>query len=371
MKKDKITASLYLSAYCDKLGYLNGDMEFNFNYSVKNDINKALSLQLYLTNYYLASGGTQMDLTDYIVSDDTLFTIATLKGVIKGDIKKEYVKVYDKINSEREKFDNDIRGSGFTTMNYLEKLKEGEDYKKFKYSVKNGGNGACMRSAPIGLLVDDLDEIIKLSIDSGKMTHNYIIGYLGSFVNAYFTYLAMKNVEPWKWADHLLKVLNDGKIDSYIKKNYDDYDQYKKEKQEYIEYWLEYKEKRLDKFEKQKIFIDPKERFTFLMSFNPRFKEDDFNYSEMGSSGLDCCIIALDSIIMSLQANLNREFNREDPSSYHYNTESFFYYACVHFGDSDTTGAVAGAWLGALTGKTFNVEHFIESDIKKTIDKCI
>jgi len=63
-----------------------------------------------------------------------------------------------------------------------------------------------MRSACIGLVYkSDIQKLVEVSIESGRITHHNPLGYLGAVVSAYFTALAIKGEDPNNWLHLLLK----------------------------------------------------------------------------------------------------------------------------------------------------------------------
>jgi len=56
-----------------------------------------------------------------------------------------------------------------------------------------------MRSACIGLVFDNIDKVVEVSLEAGRLTHHNPIGYLGSVVSACFTFYAINGVEPERW----------------------------------------------------------------------------------------------------------------------------------------------------------------------------
>jgi len=98
------------------------------------------------------------------------------------------------------------RAPGKTCMKTLSIIDEDAgNWNKIPYSqLKGGGCGASMRAACIGLFYQaDLDKLIGVSIETGRITHHNPVGYLGALVSAYFTYLAIKAIPPEEWVARL------------------------------------------------------------------------------------------------------------------------------------------------------------------------
>jgi len=67
-----------------------------------------------------------------------------------------------------------------------------------------------MRTACIGLFFhkdneEDLKKLIMVSVESARITHHNAVGYLGGFCSAYFTALAIRNVDPKLWLIKLME----------------------------------------------------------------------------------------------------------------------------------------------------------------------
>lgn len=90
------------------------------------------------------------------------------------------------------------RAPGKTTGRSIKILdQDGSNWNKIPYGDRACGCGGSMRSACIGLFFyNDIEKLIAISIESGRMTHHNPIGYLGSMISALFTGLAIQGMKP-------------------------------------------------------------------------------------------------------------------------------------------------------------------------------
>ena len=353
----KIEASLMISSYLETVGFNNTQWEFNYNEHII-DANMYLITWSYLLHHYLVLGGSNIDITGWNSSDDTILILATSKGVIENGSEEMYKKNYlNYLNILLE----DKRVSGINTINTLKLLKQGLTIQTLSVSSKMGGNGAAMRTGPIGLRwYKNIEKVIEESLIASKLTHNYYLGFLGGMVTALFTAFAMNNIEPWKWCDELINLYNDKIIHKYYLKD----ERHKIEDLDYyIGFWKKYKETRISKL----IYKNTSENFTsinaqtkFILSFSSEYKirnslnegkklnDLDVKWDSIGGSGLDSCIYAYDCLLLSI--NTPGIARKLDLNNITYNWESFMSLVAIHPGDNDTTAAIGGTWYGALLG---------------------
>jgi ADP-ribosylarginine hydrolase len=336
--EEKYIATLVLHALGDTIGYNNGKWEFNyFNEQV------SISVGVDILCEFISLGGiNHINLEDWRVSDDTILHMAIAKSIIKNIDKNsiyEYIK--KEIIKKRNKYFKHIykgeyeRHPGITTMKYIKYFEKNKDGRNMPYDKYSGGSGASMRTSCIGLMYykkENIDDLIKFSIESSKLTHNSAIGYLGGMTSAYFTSLAIRKINMIKWPRKLLKLLKSNKIQKYINEDS------KNDHNEFIMKWEDYV---LYRFNNGKIIrgmtnshitiraLYHYERFTL----HSLLDNDKINNKIIGSNGFS-------SVIMAYDALLDAENN----------WEKIIIYAAFHYGDSDTVAAIACSWYGALYG---------------------
>lgn len=363
---EKIKASIFFLSYFETLGYNNGQWEFNFGASKLDNRNSAAIIWLNIMHNFFALGGfSNINIKDWKSSDDTILAISTGIACLKGGKESDYINEFVSVLDDLKK---DTRGSGFNTLNTLDFIKRANSVNKLQYKESMGGNGAAMRTSTIGLIYHkekDLDKLIENSILSSRITHNYSIGYLGGLITALFTSYAIRNIPVWEWIDELFKLYESNRIDDYMKKT-NVFEQYLKEKDSFFEKWYHYKEQRLNKFKykpHQFIFFD--ERLQDIEYYNSLYitpKKD--NYVFFGSSGLSATIVAYDSLLMSITSDKNLI----DLNDTKISLDSLLFFSSLHFGDNDTTGAIAGAWFGALKGfQNFDQEKLNQLEFHKKL----
>lgn len=378
---EKIEASFMLASYFDTLGFKNGVWEFN--YQIKTDtLAKYNELWITMLHHYMVLGGpSSIDLTDWNASDDTIMILGTAQAVINGggedNYKKEYLEQFDLLYDEK-------RASGINTIDTLKLLKKGATIQTLPSNTNMGGNGAAMRTGPIGLKwYKNLEKVIEESICASRLTHNYWLGFLGGMVVALFTAFAMNNIPAWKWAEELIKLYNNKTIQKYFPEN-----QETDGLTEYIGYWKRYQETRIAKLKYKNTldsFIYPLDRAEYLMGYfpNPKVKSMvlsgqslrklNWDWNRLGGSGLDSCIYAYDCLLMSIQTPGSKTI---DLDNIIYSWESFMTLVSIHPGDSDSTGAIGGMWFGALNGYGgFDKERIKQlefyKELKKVSDKLL
>ena len=352
----KITAAFLLGFMGDIIGFGNGITEFNNsnrfsqdNFGEKFEQAGADYSNELVFNFIYEGGFKTHPKPSWTVSDDSIMLEANTKALIewvkkdkqKTDIdlliniiKNEYIELI-KERLELEKFERVYKG-GLTTINYLKKIKSGNDYKEFSYDDKAGGSGGSMRSAIIGVVFNKKSELLKLievAIESTCLTHPNAIAFLGSIMVALFASYAVAGIEPVRWCVDAIEVLESDIIDNYIKTKKESFETfYIRDKKIFINKWKDYIEDRFDEYDftykKSMVMKYPSQRTLFYNKFSAR-KKDIYP----GAGGDDSVIIAYDCLVDSEGSWDKVVFN-----------------SMLHVGDSDTTGTICGFLYGLYYG---------------------
>ena len=333
--KDKYICTFLLHALGDTIGFKNADWEFNYNKETSLD-----TITEFIFEFIDLGGVNGIDLKDWIISDDTLYHISIAKSILKYKgviddefmliVKNNLIKTHNKMIDE-EKKDGIYRFPGKTTNKYIQKFTEKEDGRHFSYDPMTGGNGAAMRNLCIGLAFykeNQIADLINVSIQTSKMTHNSPFGYLAGLTSAYFVSLAIREINISKWPGMLIDLLESDQIKKLINtKSSGELSDYI----EYIRYWKKYIDTR---------FVEDKPiktRSTSNMIFRIRYYYENFVKDSradfIGGSGFCAMIMAYDALL-----DCDGKW------------EKLIFYSILHPGDSDTVGAIAGGLYGAIYG---------------------
>lgn len=124
-------------------------------------------------------------------TDDTQMMI----GVAESLHKNSGFCGEDMLNCFAENFSAE-RGYGRSTATIIEEIKKGAKWNEVGEIVFKGGslgNGAAMRSAPIGLYYyDNLDELITVGKEAAQITHAHRLGYEGAILISLGVAFALK-----------------------------------------------------------------------------------------------------------------------------------------------------------------------------------
>ncbi|MDO8570564.1 MAG: ADP-ribosylglycohydrolase family protein [Candidatus Daviesbacteria bacterium] len=146
-------------------------------------------------------------------TDDTSLTICLCESLLeKGfDVKDQFQK-YRKwyMTGYGTPFEDKAFGIGQTTLKMLISLDENNLPDKLEHKEQRGGNGALMRSAPIGLLYyQDEKEIKDKSIASVIVTHNNLFAAWSCIVLNSFISYCLHGIDKSNFVKKFISKYND------------------------------------------------------------------------------------------------------------------------------------------------------------------
>ncbi|KAL4240863.1 hypothetical protein ACF0H5_001648 [Mactra antiquata] len=345
--QDRYIAAMVLSGVGDALGYKNGNWEFCNSGKEIHDELKSL-------------GGVdklKVNVKNFMVSDDTVMHIATAKALIEWkaeDLSSELgEKLYLKMAEQYKESMRNMAGRapGATCMNSCHMLKPSRSGGYIiDFNPRGGGCGAAMRAMCIGLFYprpEELNKLIAVSIESGRMTHHHPTGYLGALAAALFTSYSLQRKEIKEWGCGLMETLP--KALDYVKKS-------NIAVEENVEAWG-YFTKRWSEYLKLRRIEDGKQRPVFPEKFGVKERDEFYkscSYSGWGgSSGHDAPMIAYDALL---------SFNGTWPD--------LCSRAMFHSGDSDSTGVIAACCYGAMYGyQGVNENNYKKLEYREVLEK--
>ncbi|XP_060688862.1 inactive ADP-ribosyltransferase arh2 [Hemiscyllium ocellatum] len=316
-------AAMVLGGVGDALGYRNSMWE------------NCPSGVMILEELKVLGGLESITLTEdnWPVSDDTVMHIVTAEALISDfwsfeDLYREMVKIYAEVVEKIHK-----RRPDPATIEGCTQLKP-DNYVlgwHTPFNEKGSGFGAATKAMCIGMRYwqpEKLDNLVQVSIESGRMTHNHPTGFLGSLCTALFASYAVQHKPTAEWGREMLKVVV--VAEAYCRKTI-------RHMSEYQQNWFYFETKWQSYLEERGISQEGQNTPTFPKNYGA--EKRDQVYKEWSSEGVagrrghDAPMIAYDALL----------FAGNDWTE-------LCHHAMFHGGESGATGSIAGCLYGLLYG---------------------
>jgi len=369
MYKSNIYHSIYYSIIGDIIGFDNFKlMNDSRNINSNNEAIRLSNQTIHSIIDFISKGGyTRIKLKKKKYSNNIIFLLSMVE-TIKNSIGKELdIITNDIINNIIDYYKNDNnkkeRGYENRIVKILNRLMDNNlNWKYSSYSDKSLSYEPSVRCMPIGFFYQgkkNFDSLVKISINSSRITHNNAISYLSGFMSAFFCALAIENKEPSTWLPKIIELFQDGTVDSYIKELITDKDELNlhiKDKEFFLFYLLSYQNFRFEFKNNNWTFLTSNNNsngnhkvFKYLdiriKMFHEMFNKKMSNYFNPGFFGIDSVLIAYDALL-ECEGNF----------------EKIIYNSMLHSGQSHTTGCIAGSFFGAYYGKTNLPSNLLDLD---------
>ncbi|XP_078722163.1 ADP-ribosylarginine hydrolase [Lampetra fluviatilis] len=327
--EERYVASMVLSGVGDALGYRSGTWEFCRS---GEKIAEELAALGGLASLHLTRSG------GWPVSDDTVMHLATAEALVNASARADAVgpdgPLYPEIARCYKACMSDMNGRapGLTCMSGARSLRPSVRLGwTTPFNPHGGGCGAAMRSMCVGLRYPSprrLAELVAVSVECGRMTHHHPTGYLGSLASALFAAYAVAGKPAREWGAGLMATLP--LAAQYVRDAGRDVD-------ENIAAWS-YFEDSWRRYLDIRGISDGASEPSFPAAHGTVAGRDAF-YKTLshsgwaGASGHDSTMVAYDAVL-SAGDSWSELCER----------------GALHGGDSDSTGAIAACWWGAVYG---------------------
>ncbi|XP_019614848.1 PREDICTED: protein ADP-ribosylarginine hydrolase-like [Branchiostoma belcheri] len=340
---DHYRSAMVLSGVGDALGYYNGSWEFcHSGPEILEELQEMGGLDK-----------VKVELPDWMVSDDTVMHLATAEALMEASAKDRPILFLTLAKHYKESM-NDMHGraEGLTSSEGCAKLKPNQsDGYIIPFNTRGVGCGAAMRAMCIGLRYqrpEEVDSLIAVSVESGRMTHHHPTGYLGSLASALFTAYAIQRKPVREWGAGLMSLLP--RAQQYIKDT-------GRHVQENLDAWPYFTEK-WQAYLEQRGISDGTSDPTFPQEYGPKERDDFYRTLSFsgwaGASGHDAPMIAYDALLASGDS-----------------WEELCKRSMFHGGDSDSTGVIAGCCWGAMYGyKGVHENNYKNVEYRSRLEKA-